>query len=288
MIKFDISDVNDFEELQLMALKEMKKGDPVYINEYPLIYDCYAYYIRNNGNPWKIVKSILISQDCKSKLQDRYDYQLKDTLTFIEEIRNKISPDVCPMCGSYSTGTVDHYLPQSQYKEFSVLSSNLIPACLCNTKRGTSVKGANQNERPIHPYYDNLGGNLLYIATFQGSFEAPSIELKVNFISQKYRPVLDYHLEHIILRTNILDWMIKQWGKLLNVGYGILKPYIQGNSINSTQLIQAIELMLNSRNINYGTKNHWESFFYEGLINDVNRIKKLTMKLKNQKKNLGI
>lgn len=45
---------------------------------------------------------------------------------------------ICYLCGNNRAGHVDHYLPRKHYPEFSILASNLMPACsYCNTIKGS-------------------------------------------------------------------------------------------------------------------------------------------------------
>lgn len=283
MINIDLPEVNDFEELQYLAYCEFKNGDDIINKEYSKIYDCYSDYKQNNGNPWKVNISNNISNKCKTVLKSRYTYQPKDSLPFIKKLRKEVSPDVCPMCGSYSTGTLDHYLPKDQFKEFSVLSSNLIPACQCNSFRGERYKGVSTGERPIHPYFDNFINNLLYITELKGSFETPNINLIVKANDPRLKPVLSYHLENVILRTNTINWMEKQWGKLLNRGYKILKSYLDIGTVDQAVLSSALRDLIKDLNAEYNTRNHWKSFFYEGLLVDKSRIKKMASLIEDQK-----
>lgn len=48
----------------------------------------------------------------------------------------------CPYCDTAQVSTLDHYLPRKVYPEYSILSTNLIPACpRCNNARGGALVG---------------------------------------------------------------------------------------------------------------------------------------------------
>ena len=58
----------------------------------------------------------------------------------------------CPFCGFGQVTTLDHFLSKAYYPVFSVLPSNLVPACGdCNKSKGTSV--VNQDTQIPHPYF---------------------------------------------------------------------------------------------------------------------------------------
>lgn len=60
----------------------------------------------------------------------------------------------CPFCGGDGARTIEHYLPQTSYPEFSVYSLNLLPSCgSCNSKRN-SLNAYGATTSPLHPYFD--------------------------------------------------------------------------------------------------------------------------------------
>lgn len=67
----------------------------------------------------------------------------------------------CPYCGGCGElvddegiGTLDHFLPKAYFPVFSVLPSNLVPACgVCNKGMGSSFP-TDPNLQPLHPYFD--------------------------------------------------------------------------------------------------------------------------------------
>lgn len=60
----------------------------------------------------------------------------------------------CPFCGGDGARTIEHYLPQTSYPEFSVYSLNLLPSCgSCNSKRN-SLNAHGAIVSPLHPYFD--------------------------------------------------------------------------------------------------------------------------------------
>jgi hypothetical protein len=63
----------------------------------------------------------------------------------------------CNFCMVGVADSFDHYLPNSVYPEFAVLSTNLIPACeRCNKKKWTHFKDAVGERKIINFYFDAL------------------------------------------------------------------------------------------------------------------------------------
>ena len=62
----------------------------------------------------------------------------------------------CPFCGHRRVRTLDHFLPKSKYPVFSILSHNLVPACIeCNKDKNDDDPNS-RNETTFHPYFENL------------------------------------------------------------------------------------------------------------------------------------
>lgn len=72
-----------------------------------------------------------------------------------------IARDECPYCGGCGEmvvddgiGSLDHFLPKSRFPVFSVLPTNLVPACdVCNKGMGSRFP-TNPFDQPLHPYFD--------------------------------------------------------------------------------------------------------------------------------------
>ena len=61
----------------------------------------------------------------------------------------------CPFCGGIGIPrNIDHFLPKSDFPQFSVLPLNLIPSCRdCNVEKGNQFASI-ANDQIIHPYLD--------------------------------------------------------------------------------------------------------------------------------------
>lgn len=62
----------------------------------------------------------------------------------------------CPLCGHIGTSAqLDHYLPKSNYPQYSVYPKNLIPCCRdCNQGYKKTQFAKKEEEQLIHPYFD--------------------------------------------------------------------------------------------------------------------------------------
>lgn len=73
---------------------------------------------------------------------------------FYDQIMLLAPSGKCPFCTCAPAETLDHFMSKSIYPAFSVLLSNLTPACFsCN--KGKGFAAINANEQVLHPYYES-------------------------------------------------------------------------------------------------------------------------------------
>lgn len=110
-----------------------------------------AAYVGNNT-------SVVIGGVTKDELKKLYSQQMvgenKPARKIYETLRALSLGMLCPLCGFGQVKTLDHYLPKGKFPLYSVMPSNLVPACRdCNTGKLTKT-GASAEEQTIHPYFD--------------------------------------------------------------------------------------------------------------------------------------
>lgn len=117
-----------------------------------LILSSYRQYVIKKGSPSII--PLTLTSDQISDFEKAYDNKPAGAgLDWINEIYiNGLNS--CPLCGGDGARTIEHYLPQTSYPEFSVFSLNLLPSCgSCNSKRN-SLNAHGATISPLHPYFD--------------------------------------------------------------------------------------------------------------------------------------
>jgi hypothetical protein len=62
----------------------------------------------------------------------------------------------CPMCSVGRASTLDHYLPESEFPEFAVLPTNLVPACCTCQKHKRALYRDGEQGLFVHAYFDAL------------------------------------------------------------------------------------------------------------------------------------
>lgn len=268
--------VDDIMELKSLAKNKRLSSYPNLLNQCSQFCSKYEEYIKNAGNPWGI-DPLPINKQFKKELHLHYNSPPTGRLNFIDDFRRNLSPTLCPMCGGFGNGTLDHYLPKDSYPEYSFFSKNLVPACSCNSLRGTTVKGVASPSRAIHPYFDDFLSDRLYQAVFKGQFDASMISIEIIDAAHPQKDILKFHLDEVISNEGTQGWFEKYWSDLSLRPHDILNlvlPEGQQNLTGAT-LKTAVERYRNSKDKEYNTPNNWYSIFYTGLMTDNERLDQL-------------
>lgn len=174
----------------------------------------YSAYEICNGDPWSIAEDASYAP-LKEDLNGVYKSP-PAILNFIATLRSQID-GVCPVCGRDALGTLDHYLPKANYSEFSFYSKNLVPACdRCNNKRSNDFKGASVGERPLHPYFDYFANRRILSVRFEPEWAAPRLTPIPYDVSGNELAVVQWHINNVLRRSGIDDYLTTLWGTLIN------------------------------------------------------------------------
>lgn len=93
----------------------------------------------------------------KKSLVRLYDYMIvqKRIGGYYDSIMSNVNR-ICPFCGEGMPKNLDHFLPKSEYPFLAVTPDNLVPSCRdCNMEKN-SDKPVNNEDVPLHPYYDEI------------------------------------------------------------------------------------------------------------------------------------
>ncbi|PTR35369.1 hypothetical protein C8J98_101634 [Luteibacter sp. OK325] len=193
-------------------------------------------------------------------------------LEFISEIRDALSPGVCPVCGSACSATVDHFLPKSSWPAFAFFSPNLIPACdQCNRKKGEIYSGTSPDERTIHPYFDSFLNQRLAIIQFIPPYSIPVLRLIPHpSLTDATLTTVEWHLENVVRKTSICATLGERWTNMARDPKIVLEGLKYGATMHD-----ALKGKLESLDSTYGTPNNWESMLVAGILDDPQAIQYL-------------
>jgi 5-methylcytosine-specific restriction endonuclease McrA len=178
---------------------------------------------------------------------------------YIKKIRDELSPTVCPMCGSLSSGTIDHILPRALYPELSLFSLNLVPACGCNSRRINDV-----NVAPLHPYFDDDLNRQLVTCHISGRYDRPVIDVvAANGLEPDLTVRVRGHIKNVLKRNKIDIYLDKTWFRMVSapqVWLGLLEQ----------RGVDDVETALRRMSITWcqqtGTENNWVSILCCGML----------------------
>lgn len=260
--------VDDQNILTLIANNATLASYPMLRNRLRRLLARYEAYVRAGGNPWDltVLPQSTLAEELKTALRNHYDSP-PVLLDFLETVRHRGSPDVCPMCGSLKSGTLDHVFPKSKYPELSIFSRNLVPACDCNTKRGDRFKGSRRYQRVLHPYFDaELTRRLIRAAITQSldGFVKPRIDLAICVrSSNRIYSAVKFHLENVLQRTDIIPYLEGFWLKILRNPEDYLR--LPKGRFTQGEFDGAVTRQLESLDRRRSTPNNWESMLFAGL-----------------------
>lgn len=223
----------------------------------------YRRYHGSRGDPFAI-RRMRLPQRVKDLLAAWYE-RPPAALAHIDSYRDQASTVVCPMCGSLHTTSLDHFLPKARYPEFHVYSRNLVPACNCNQRKGTKHRGRLPGERPLHPYYDDALRTRLVQAEL-GPAITPPMRIRICPAPPGTARALQFHVTHILKRTNVLKWLADSWINLLRHPHEILG--LPDRVLRRTRVAAAIDAALRSADTTHGTPNNWRSMLHAGIKAD--------------------
>lgn len=267
MKKLDLPNYLDYVILTSLSEKRGLVSYPHLQAELTEFLNRYIEYHAENGNPWNF-DSLFISQELKTALQTHYKTP-PNILKVINDMRKFGSPDVCPMCGSFGTGTLDHFLPQEHYPWFSIYTRNLVPACKCNTLKGTLAIGTNTSERLLHPYYDECLNYRLITSSIEGNnLELPTINIHSIEYDDCNSVTVNFHIDKIVKKTGILDILNKKWIALTRRPKSVILTFPSTQINNLVDCTTFIEECLDAYDDQFATPNNWMSVLISGILND--------------------
>ncbi|VVS97856.1 conserved hypothetical protein [Sphingomonas aurantiaca] len=218
-----------------------------------------AIYRENGGNPWHVAAA---SFDEGAGTALRNLWKSRKNGQAVRAIRGaKLS--CCPLCGSQTTGSVDHYLPRQHFPEFSILFENLVPACVhCNSSsKGDTFRGAESPSRFIHPYYDDWADRALWRTIPQPPFEAATFHcVPEQDLPDDLQAIVAFHLDHVLGE----QWRLfneRFWGDLSRLLIGPTGPV---DPIGSDEVKAKIDVRSWESDLFNGC-NSWQSALLRGI-----------------------
>jgi hypothetical protein len=173
----------------------------------------------------------------------------------------------CPYCLLNKPKTLDHYIGQTEFPEYSILQRNLIPCCFdCNNNKGEEWR-QNSQRRFIHFYNDTFLNNRFLHAKL--IYHRGEIVPRIHFFLLKpiamtltdFR-IVKFHFKDL----HLLNEYNTRANTLVSSEIDAIKDSIL-NGVTKPQIISILKSRANSRAMNFGL-NYWEAVLYETLANN--------------------
>lgn len=234
-----------------------------------LVFYRYKTYENNKIELGRITNSIILDTNKKHTLINCYS---RDSKCYIGKLTAELisQQDVhiqssCPYCGLSSPDTIDHYIPKTEFPEYSILPINLIPSCgTCNNlKKSKWREGINR--KYLNFYFDSfIKQKFLYAyITFDAinrSYPNVSYRLeKPNLISEKEFKIVKSHYEKLNLFKRYASHAVSE----------ISNVYMEISMSKEIDIETHKNTLLGRAKVykrNYGV-NHWKTCIYEALAN---------------------
>ncbi|WP_126242640.1 hypothetical protein [Burkholderia gladioli] len=264
MNKLPLPDFDDAAALQTIANNPRAQSYPHLLAAVPHVIAGYEQYRVAEGNVLHVAP-VALSGEIEGYLRSHYAHP-PAALAHIKALRGDAEQRVCPMCGSMHRGTLDHLLPKQYYAAFSVFSLNLIPACKCNSKRGSNVRGPAAGERVLHPYFDECLATRLVVAQFEDLGWVPRVSLRI--LMDEAHPdysAVEFHVREIVLNSAILKYLLDKWVHLCRLPETVVRA-LGAIPASADALRQLLEHDLELTDKFHNGRNNWNSVFVAGLL----------------------
>lgn len=256
---------DDDAALDALALNKRLKCYPQFAALVPAIKGGYGQYVAASGDAHNVA-NVALPDPIVAQLKALYESPSKE-LPHIDRIREENDANCCPMCGSFHSGTLDHLLPKADYPVFAIFGRNLVPACKCNSKRTEQLTGA-ADERILHPYFDDVLRERLFVARFEELGLAPRITLRpLLALGHPQAAAVRFHMTNVVERTSILRYLRTSWTNVLR------RPSLAAAELRVTPasrqaLADIITTELHRQDDTFGSRNNWRSVFLAGLLDN--------------------
>jgi len=267
MNRLDPPDIfDDDAALDALSLNKRLKCYPQLQAHVAAIKAGYQQYVAANGNA-TMVNNVPLPAVIRGHLKALYASPPAD-IAYIDQIREESDVDCCPMCGSFHSGTLDHLLPKTHYAVFAIFSCNLVPACKCNSKRTALLVGPNPGERILHPYFDDILRERLFVARFDDLGPVPRITLRL--LLDAHDPdiaAVRFHMANVVERTSILRHIRSSWTNLLRRP-SLTAAELRNAPASRQELLDILSYELDRQDDTHRSKNNWLSVFLSGLLDE--------------------
>jgi hypothetical protein len=252
--------------IQAMAENRALSSFPLLSEYLAAVRGRYRNYVAHRGDAWAVGEPLEMPPALADAMRTHYATEPRG-LEFIANVREAGSPDVCSMCGSLKAGTLDHVLPKESFPEFAVFAPNLVPACDCNSLRGTRYKGDIPGRRVLHPYFDDFLRTRLVYVQFSGNLNRPlaTVQIVEQGLRREDVEAIEFHANAVLERSSLLVWASEKWATLCREPESLLLTLPDG-AVSEDDVRAALTVRLRGADREHKTPNNWYSMVFHGAL----------------------
>jgi hypothetical protein len=216
------------------------------------------------------VRSAILT-DHRDLLHNLYESETATALRIKKTIHD-LAQLRCPYCGKPGFPyTLDHFLPRSQFQEFSLYCKNLIPSCFdCNTTKQANIWDDSGNRKYLNTYYDEILDSIFVTVTIQpdtpgGSFATPLFELSFGAAGMTNEQIQTCASHFSLL--NISDLLRDQFASFLRILRRHFRPEVEANTLTPQMIRDHLARTEESHTADHGP-NCWEALFCRAVANN--------------------
>ncbi|ENM6584235.1 hypothetical protein AB8I92_004662 [Vibrio alginolyticus] len=227
-------------------------------------------YIENQGDPTKVLPlrlrdytaSDAEAESRKDSLINLYSPKSHQIpYDILDEMRNEHGLLFCPSCGEDGApGTLDHYLPKTEFPELAVCIANLTPMCsTCQGEKSADYITIDGKKAFLHPYYDEIFVSLFHVDIWP-PFDKPmafNVEIKAA-ITGELRPLIESHIKGIDFKNRFEKYCASKHLHLLKL---MAEEREDEEPMKAAQLIRRFLRQENKKAL-----NAWGSIYYQSVL----------------------
>lgn len=216
----------------------------------------------------------------KSDLEKCYSSSTASFGEIVKQIRESQHRDLqgtCQYCGIQKPNTIDHYLPQSDFPEFSVLALNLIPCCNdCNTKKNNYW--LDNGFRGIINFYIDTLPQIQFLfcdVTIDSTNKIPNVNYRLSIpraVNKRLRVIISNHF----IRLDLCNKYGEYIHDFITDKINSIVCYL--NSDNPNDIKEGIEKEATNLKGRYGI-NNWRTVLTDELSKSSDFIELIRMKM---------
>lgn len=228
----------------------------------------YDEYI-NHKNSLEDIEKDIKCIELKKELISCYEKNkevTKELNEIIQEQKRQIQ-SLCPLCGLDHYNQKEHYLPKTEFPEYSIFIPNITPVCnTCNIKKSSKITNDNFEKQFFNIYFDKLPTKKILDAKISFYDKIPVVkfylldeELK-NELSDKEVKVIKSHFKNLDLlnryeraSTDVISERITMFKNMLDA------------KISEQQIKEVYQGMINSNIKIYG-ENYWKNVLESSIL----------------------